>query len=593
MTDPGFFGMPSAHRAELDDRFTTIELDVAAIEGGASGVEERVAALESKVAVSVTDFGAVASTPATGHVDATAAFQAAIDFVEDEVRNVGNNRIGGTVFIPAGLWNITTIEMKTRVGLLGASRSGTILRDFGGTGAMIQLDDNLVNFTDLRNFMLLGGSNDNKDGIDYVNATDTNSDHFLDVGDPFHIVADLDIYGFSGTSATALTLNCRASLVHNINIHQCTAGIRLAGSDNKVMNCDISWIFEEAFVISGGNNKVANVKVWFCGANPPGTATGQATFQTADGFVINSNRNTLIGCEAQDISRHGLHINGGDENRVDVLLDNIGNFFVAQGHGFEHPTTTQKCAVFITGGTPVYNKVGVTLGQRSSTTDLQALVSMSSGALGNHVEIMAAPDRVDDDAPAIHFVGATAGTNVVEINGERRGLVTADIAIQADDGTETIAGGANTISGTDSIMNNARINGWRFEVPNLPQGATILDARMNFTPTQSESDACDILIDGEDADASLAFGTVSSDISGRARTTAQVTWSGVPAWTSGTRNYHSLTPNLATVVQEIVDRAGFGGVVTLFTRGQTANARRAATFESSSAAPTLYVAYEL
>ena len=142
----------------------------------------------------------------------------------------------------------------------------------------------------------------------------------------------------------------------------------------------------------------------------------------------------------------------------------------------------------------------------------------------------------------------------------------AAVAASADDAEEVVSSGIVSISGTSIELQDDRIAGFRFEGIEIPQGATIAHAWIQFTSaiTVASGGTAAAMVDiyGEAADDAAAFTTGTADISGRTPTTATVEWSlpessGASAWTIGDRSPNQRTPDLATIVQEIVDRAGW------------------------------------
>ena len=140
------------------------------------------------------------------------------------------------------------------------------------------------------------------------------------------------------------------------------------------------------------------------------------------------------------------------------------------------------------------------------------------------------------------------------------------VAASADDADEVVSSGIVSISGTSIDLQDDRIAGFRFDGVEIPQGATITSAWIQFTSAvtivNGGTAAAVVDIYGEDADDAAAFTTDAADISSRTQTTATVEWSlpessGASAWTIGDRGTNQRTPDLATIVQEIVDRANW------------------------------------
>ena len=104
-----------------------------------------------------------------------------------------------------------------------------------------------------------------------------------------------------------------------------------------------------------------------------------------------------------------------------------------------------------------------------------------------------------------------------------------------------------------ALSNQVALN---FQNLPIPQGATIVSATVQFTALTSTSGATNLTIQGEYADNPAAY-TAGYDVVSRPLTTASVSWS-VPAWTAESAGTNEETPDLTAVIQEIVNRPGFG-----------------------------------
>ncbi len=134
--------------------------------------------------------------------------------------------------------------------------------------------------------------------------------------------------------------------------------------------------------------------------------------------------------------------------------------------------------------------------------------------------------------------------------------------------------------------------GLRFPGVNIPAGATIANAWVQFTVDEVSTGATSLAVVGEAADNSAAFAATVNNVSSRLRTAASVPW--VPAaWpTIGVAGADQRTPNIATIVQQIVNRGGWasGNALTVIVSG---TGRRTAEAVESGAAigPKLHVEY--
>jgi len=137
--------------------------------------------------------------------------------------------------------------------------------------------------------------------------------------------------------------------------------------------------------------------------------------------------------------------------------------------------------------------------------------------------------------------------------------------------------------------------GLHFTGLNIPAGATVQNAYIQFSVDEIDSQAVSILIYGEAADNPAIWTTASQNISSRAKTTASVTWS-PPDWLQlQDRLPAQQTSDLSSVIQEIVNRTGYTSTdaINIIMEMITPDERRVAeSYEgSTSQAPELFVTY--
>ena len=126
------------------------------------------------------------------------------------------------------------------------------------------------------------------------------------------------------------------------------------------------------------------------------------------------------------------------------------------------------------------------------------------------------------------------------------------VAASSDDARQS--GGSGTMNLTGSTINSGATNTWiglRFTNVTIPAGSTINSAYISVRTTTEDDPDLDIY--GEDTDDAATFTTTNNDISGRTLTTAKVNWT---ATNIGTATWCN-SPDIATVIQEIIDRAGW------------------------------------
>ncbi|QLH07035.1 fibronectin type III domain-containing protein [Nitrosopumilus ureiphilus] len=177
--------------------------------------------------------------------------------------------------------------------------------------------------------------------------------------------------------------------------------------------------------------------------------------------------------------------------------------------------------------------------------------------------------------------------------------VSVRVNASSDDAEEDAEGGnSGDMSRTSSDLElteddgDKQIIGIRFNDISIPQGATIISAGIQFTVDETDDDVTNLEIRGEAADDSLTFSNVDNDISDRAVTSAFVSWSPVEWDTVGESGDDQKTPDMSSVVQEIVNRDGWssGNSVTFVVTGT--GHRTAASYDgSSSQAPLLNIQY--
>jgi len=155
----------------------------------------------------------------------------------------------------------------------------------------------------------------------------------------------------------------------------------------------------------------------------------------------------------------------------------------------------------------------------------------------------------------------------------------------ADDAEESAAGVMKINSSDIELVfdGSNQTTGFRFNNIEIPQGVTITKAYIQFTTDEESTDATNLTIQGEDTNNAGPFLAVNNDLSSRTKTSASVSWS-PSAWNFvGASGLDQRTPDLSSILQEIVDRPGFSenNSVALFLTGT--GKRIAASFEGNSA----------
>lgn len=179
----------------------------------------------------------------------------------------------------------------------------------------------------------------------------------------------------------------------------------------------------------------------------------------------------------------------------------------------------------------------------------------------------------DGTAPVSVEVRIAASSDDAEQLGTSMSLTSSDIELVADGSTlQTV--------------------GLRFPSLAIPQGALITAAWIQFQVDETDTSATSLTLRAQATDSAATFTTAASNVSSRATTAAAVAWS--PAgWTSvGAAGPEQRTPDLAALVQEVVNRPGWasGNALAVIVTG---SGRRVAesTDGLAAGAPLLHVEY--
>ena len=240
-------------------------------------------------------------------------------------------------------------------------------------------------------------------------------------------------------------------------------------------------------------------------------------------------------------------------------------------------------------GTPITGGTRDTLVLRNLTTADAGSYSVKVGTMGKTVESNAVTLTVvpPGELPSV------GGSGSVDVR----------VSSGADDAEEHLTEG-NSIDLTSSDLElgaegggaDAQLKGILFRNISIPAGATITSATIQFTVDEADDEPTSLMIYGELSPEAVAYTDAVGDISARPRTTAVVEWNDIPEWDGasvGTAGPDQLTPDLASIVQEIIAQDGWNGNSMAFLIEGTENSER--TVESfdgdANAAPLLHIEY--
>jgi len=140
-----------------------------------------------------------------------------------------------------------------------------------------------------------------------------------------------------------------------------------------------------------------------------------------------------------------------------------------------------------------------------------------------------------------------------------------------------------------SVENKIGAGGRFLNVP-IAQGKTINHAYLIFPDSAYSNTIVNSKIKGEDVDDAATFSNLT-DYDARDRTTANVSWNAIPSWASGGERW---SPDIKTVIQEIVDRGGWvsGNAMVIFWEDHDgASNQKSYNIREGSLPPVLYIEY--
>jgi VCBS repeat-containing protein len=169
------------------------------------------------------------------------------------------------------------------------------------------------------------------------------------------------------------------------------------------------------------------------------------------------------------------------------------------------------------------------------------------------------------------------------------------VAASSDDAEEDDAGGMSLASSDLELVfdGSNQVVGMRFNGIDIPLGATIVRAYIQFQVDETDTEATSLNIQGEAVDNAQTFASGSGNISSRARTSASVSWSPPPWNTVGEAGFDQQTPDISSVIQEIVTQPGWASGNSLVVIITGSGHRTAESYNGDqTGAPLLHVEYK-
>lgn len=176
-------------------------------------------------------------------------------------------------------------------------------------------------------------------------------------------------------------------------------------------------------------------------------------------------------------------------------------------------------------------------------------------------------------------------------------IINATITTGSDDVEEYMTNGNIRMSSTDLEMaydnETAQTVGLRFNNLNIPQGANVGYAYIQFTTQDSYAETTTLNIFGEAADNAAPFQDIAYHVTDRTPTNNSVPWS-PSVWSAPDADVAQQTPDLSAVIQEIVNRNGWSAGHSMVIMVDGSGTRSAEAYEGHpNKVPQLFIEYTL
>ena len=365
-------------------------------------------------------------------------------------------------------------------------------------------------------------------------------------------------------------------------------------------------------------NVLANSDSYFTEINTPlsGNVLSNDTDPEGDPITVIGNTSPAHG-NVGTVASDGNFTYTPDTN---FIGDDSFNYTISDGNGNDDSTTVNitveaanRLPQAVDDNYATYNNTPVTGNVLSNDTDPDGNALTMTLWSGNPVGGTVAIDSNGDFTytPDSDFVGVSSFTYTADDgrNGSDEGLVTitvsdagqtasVDVQISGswDDVEEGVADGtiydqsSDIELGDDPNNNGEQTGGLRFQNINVPQGATIQSAYIEFETDEVDSGATSVTFWAENSDNASPFTATNYNLTDRVITNTSVDWNDIPAWNTVSERHFS--PNLHSIVQEVVDRTGWiaNNSIVFVIRGTGSRTAEAYDGESSNAA-SLHIVY--
>jgi VCBS repeat-containing protein len=259
--------------------------------------------------------------------------------------------------------------------------------------------------------------------------------------------------------------------------------------------------------------------------------------------------------------------------------------------------------------------IGYTIsGSATPNADYEALtgtIVIPAGALSADIPVHVIDDLIFEDSETVvvylnasvisgdpEIIVDTTPASVTIADNDQPTIFERRVSSSNDDAEERISSGSVTLTDGNLELgqtgSKAQIVGLRFNLVDVPQGAIVTNAYIQFRSDKATSTNALITFRGEDADNAAPFVKVNNNISNRSLTDASVDWAAA-AWTGSKQaGPDQMTADLSSIIQEIVARPGWEANNSLVITATGVGPRVAQSFKKGAAfAPNLHVEYVL
>jgi hypothetical protein len=154
------------------------------------------------------------------------------------------------------------------------------------------------------------------------------------------------------------------------------------------------------------------------------------------------------------------------------------------------------------------------------------------------------------------------------------------------------AGQPTLLADDYGYVGDTQMVGLRFQGIDIPAGATITSAYIQFTAEETDSGSISLTIEGIDQDNPGEFTSDDYNVSSRSKTSASAQWAPA-AWNSEDESgANQATSDLSAIVQEIVNRGGWSSGNSMAFAIHGSGARTAYSWDNNaSKAAVLHVTW--